>query len=197
MSRPVVPWIVCCAAAAFGLGWALSPGNAQEKNSEPVQVRSARTQLRLAEITLMKAQRMNQRVGGAVVAETVAEYREDVEVAKAQLAAAQAGGGENQFATWLRSAQAALHAAQNRWQSAVAANQGMPGTFDELEIERLRLRAELARLRLQRGQTLANQPRIEQLQWQVNLLRDEVQHLSEQVARRPPSGPVFPMWWFW
>lgn len=190
-------WILSGTLVAFGLGWATSQGQGEPKKADSVQVQFAEAQVRLAEITLKKAQRMNQRVAGAVAAVDVAEYREDVEVAKAQLAAAQTGAGENQFLTWLRSAQAADKAAQHRLRSSLAANARLPGTIDDLEIERLRLRAELAQLRLARGQSLRDRPPVEQLQWQVNLLRDEVQRLSEQVSRQPPAGRLFPLWWFW
>jgi hypothetical protein len=193
------PWLWVVPGTLLGcwLGWAASRSGGEEAQPESLQVRFAQAQVRLAEITLQKAQRMNQRVAGAVAAVDVVEYREDVEVAKAQLAAARAGAGENQFLTWLRSAQAADKAAQSRLRSSRAANARLPGTIDDLEIERLRLRAELARLRLARGQALRDRPPVEQLQWQVNLLRDEVQRLSEQVSRQPPAGRLFPLWWFW
>jgi len=152
----------------------------------------------LAEANLQKVQQMNRRVANVVAADVVAEYEQDVEIAKVRVQDALKTPDDNPFAPWLRAAQSAVKTAEARLRSAEAANQKMAKTFDELDLERMRLRVELTRLRLQRGQELADQPAEAQLQWQVGVLADEVQRLREQLRRAPPSGgvvPLYPLWW--
>jgi hypothetical protein len=70
----------------------------------------------------------------------------------------------------------------------------MAGTVEPLDVERLRLRAEVCRIELERGRTLANAPRQAQLEWRVQVLSDEADRLNEAVFRMgPPSSPYL----FW
>jgi DNA repair exonuclease SbcCD ATPase subunit len=179
------------------VGFLSFPAQPEEAGTEQsLEVRYAQAQLRLAEVNLKRVERMNQRVPRSVPGDMVAEYREDVEVAKLRLENLASGKGENDFQVWLRRAEEAAQSAEARLRSGMAVNQRAPGTLDALELERLRLRAELARLRLARGQALADQPRETQVQWQLDYLSDEVQRLNQEVLRGPGTTRPNPFWWY-
>jgi hypothetical protein len=189
---------VGAAVLAFQLLGAAGPaGRPSDSPEHPtLDVDYAKVQVQLAEANLKSVRQMNRRLPGAVSAEVVAQYQQDVEVANACLQGIMRGNGDGQFPTWLRGAEMAVKAADDGWRKAVAANQRMPGTVEPLDIERLRLRAELARLQLEQGRALVGKSREAQLQWQVNLLHDQVRRLNEEVLRTPPSARVYPWWWY-
>jgi hypothetical protein len=173
-----------------------APPAAGDKPAESIEVRYARAQLKLAEVNLNRVEQSNRRVSGAVPSSVVAEYQHDVEVAKARLeqaTAAQAGG---EFQVWLQRAVAEQKASETSWKKALAANRRMAGTFGPLEIERFQLRAEVARLLLERGQSLAHSGREAQLQWQIELLDNQVQRLKEEARRATSSVVSYPTWWW-
>lgn len=165
-------------------------------SGESLEVRSARAQLRLAEANLLRMERANQRVAGTIPSEVVNEYRDDVAVAKARLERALGGSKEAQFLASLRNAQAGLRAVEAQWTGAQAANRRTPGAYDEMDVERLRLLAEVARLRVERGQALVGKSPEAQREWQIEYLTDEVQRLREAVFRNPPVSRVYPLWWY-
>jgi hypothetical protein len=196
--RPIL--LVAAGLVLAGLVWAgtvaSAPASEPSAPAESLALRSAKAKLRLAELNLKRVQRSNQRVAGAVPADIVAEYRQDVDVAKARVEIA-AKGQENTFPVWLLAAEAAAKAAEARWQSARAANQRQPGTVDDLDLDRLKARVEIAQLAMLEGRTLADKPAEAQLQWQVNFLKDEVARLQDQVLRNPPVGRSYPYWPYW
>ena len=180
---------------AVALVWAESKESPKPASPTVIQ---ARAQFRLAELNLQKVRKMNQRVANLVSADVVAEYRDDVEIAKARLAAVERDQGDNPFQVWIRTAEAALKAAEGRLKSAQAVRQKVAGVFDDLDLERMQLRVELARLQLERAKTLVDKPPHAQLQWQIGVLADEVQRLREQARHAAPSGgvaPAYPLWW--
>ena len=180
--------------------WALAATPAVERpnrNQESLEVRYARRQLELAEANLQKVQRMNQRVPGVVPAEVITEYQQDVQVAKTRLKAAVEGNAGLPFQAWLSRAESLARSAELQWKNALAANQRARGTVDATDVERLRLRSEVARLNLERGQLLVDASPEAQMQWQINVLDNEVQRLNEEVLRKPPpSRGYHPLWWY-
>lgn len=164
--------------------------------AESVEVRYARAQVALAEANLKRVEESNRRVARAVPSTVVAEYRSGVEVAKARLAAATAGRSGGEFQVWLGRAEAESRAAETAWKSATAANDRAAGTFAAIDLERFRLRAEVARLQLERGQALAGAGREAQLEWEVDLLDNQVQRLKEEVNRAAPVVWSYPGWYW-
>lgn len=164
------------------------------RRNESLEVRYARAQLELAQANLKRAEAKNSRVANTVSANVVGQYRHDVEAAQSQFDAAHQGSYKP-FAAWLRAAEVNWQGADTIWRSAVAANNQMPGTVDPLDVERLRLRAELYRLDLERGQALIDQPREAQLEWRVSLLNDELEQLKEAVFRSSPVSRGSYIYW--
>ena len=166
---------------------------APAQSGESLDVRYARAQFALAEANLKRVDQINQQVARAVSGKVVDEYRRDVDVARARLDAAERGESDS-FQVWLRCAEASLKSADRAWQNAVVANQHMPGTIDQVDVERLRLRAEVYRIDLERGRALAGGTREAQLQWRVRMLSDEVDRLNEAVFRMGPPRSSYLFW---
>jgi hypothetical protein len=162
---------------------------------ESVDVRYARAQLQLAEANLQRMRQINQRLPRSVPASVVAEYQQDVDVAKTQVQQAELNSGKDEFQVWLRRAESAWKTAHTLWKNGVAVNQRSPGTIEALDVERFRLRAELNRLQLERGQALAKAPREAQVQWQLELLNNEVQQVKEEATRAAPFSRYYPRFW--
>ena len=164
--------------------------------SESIDVRYARAQFHLAEANLQRVQQMNQRLARTVPASVVAEYQHDLDVAKLHMQHAESSTVTDGFSVWLRQAEAIWKNADTIWKNAVTINQDAPRTFQALDVERFRLRAEVTRLQLERGKHLAHAPRDAQLQWQIELVNNEVQQLKED-ARAAPYSRVGRVWWWW
>ena len=169
------------------------PSNPAE---ESVEVRYARAQLQLAEANLGRVEQSNKEVERTVPSSIVAEYQDDVRVAKTRLQKATAGESANGFQAWLARAEAERRAADTAWKNATTVNQRAPGTFVPLDVERFRLRAEVAKLQLERGQALANAGREAQLQWQSDLLDNQVQRLKDEMRDSAQYNGLYPRWWW-
>jgi uncharacterized protein YPO0396 len=162
--------------------------------SETVDVRYARAQLQLAQANLQRVQQINQRLARTVPASVVAEYQGDLDVAKTQMQQAESRSVADGFSVWLRRAESIWKNADTIWKNAVTIKQRSTGTFETLDIERFRLRAEVTRLQLERGQLLVRGPRESQLQWQLDLVNNEVQRLKEE-SRTAPFARFWRVWW--
>jgi hypothetical protein len=164
--------------------------------SESVEIRYARAQLQLAQANLKRVETSNQQMERTVPSSVVAEYRHDVEVAKLRLDRAMAGRAADQFSVWLQRAAAEQQTAETAWKNAAAANKSVPDTFGALDMERFRLRAEVAKLQQERGQALADAGHEAQLQWEVEMLDNQVQRLNEESRRMTISGGLYLPWWW-
>jgi hypothetical protein len=162
---------------------------------ESVELRYARAQLQLAEASLKRVQQINSRLARSVPVSVVAEFEQSVAVAKTKMQLAQAGNDKDGFQVWLRRAEVAWKSADTTWKNSAAVNKRAPGTFEVLDIERFRLRAELTRLQFERGQLLAGASREAQVQWQLDGLNYEVERLKEESSRVAPFVRYYPSWW--
>jgi hypothetical protein len=160
---------------------------------ESVEVRYARAQLQLAEANLNRVEQSNKKVARSVPSSVVADYQHDVQVAKIRLEQATAGRAASEFKVWLQRAESEQRTAETTWKSATAANASVPDTVEPLDVERYRLRAEVARLQLERGKTLTGSGREAQMQWEIDLLDNQVQRLKEESRQSAPFIS-FPSW---
>jgi exonuclease VII large subunit len=176
------------------LGQITQPSAPSRTVSESVEVRYARAQMQLAEANLNRVQQSNKRVPRSVPSSVVAEYQRDLDVAKERLEQATAGRSAGEFQVWLQRAQAEQQTADTTWKNATAVNARAPGTFDPLDVERFRLRTEVAKLQLERGQTLVDAGREAQLQWEADLLDNQLQRLKEESSPTSPFIRLYPYW---
>jgi hypothetical protein len=74
----------------------------------------------------------------------------------------------------------------------VGVDRRAPGTFVLMDIERFRFSAEIAKPQFERGRSLAKAPLEAKLQWQVDMLHDEMANLKSRTSiigqNRGPSG---------
>jgi hypothetical protein len=167
-------------ALAYRAGSAAPPaGGAQ---AESVDVRYARAQLQLAEATLRKALDQNRRVGETISAGLLAQFTDSVHVAKAQLQSAEHPGEADALAGWIRRAESAVREAENRLKRANEVNRLVAGTVAAIDIERLRLSVDIAKLQVERGQSVAKASSEAKLRWQVDMLSDELTRVKSQTG---------------
>ena len=178
------------------LGQILQIPAPSKTTSESIEVRYARAQLQLAEANLSRVEQSNKQVARTVPDSVVAEYQDDVKVAQARLEQATAGRAASEFLVWVRRAEAEQRTAEAAWKIATTVNVHLPGTFDALDVERFRLRAEVAKLQLEHGQTLVDSSREAQLQWEIDMLDNQVQRLKEESNRTTPYTRTYPSWWW-
>jgi hypothetical protein len=157
-----------------------------------LDVQYAQARLELAKANLKRVEVMNRRVARAVSPNVVAQYRNDLVLAELRLQLA-LGANSDPYSSWLKAAELNWKSAKADWQSAVAANDKQPGTVNELDVEKLRLQAELFRIGFDRGQALADSSRQSQLEWRLSMLGDEVDRLSESVFRAAPASGRAPV----
>jgi hypothetical protein len=157
-----------------------------------LEMKYAEAQFKLAETNLRKVELTNQRFQKTVSASVIADYAEDLAIAKAQLDSVREGGHDVLFAGWIRRVESNMKTAEATYNSARLANQRQPGTVDVLDVERSRLRFEIARLQLEQGKLLASATVDERLRWQVQVLNDEVASLKVQTSRIAPGTRVYP-----
>jgi hypothetical protein len=173
-----------------------------ESTAADLELQYARAKLQLAQTNLKRVEQMNRRLARSVPASVVAELQSDVAEADRQVEAA-SGGQQGEFGVWLRRAESEAQSASLRWKNAVAANERLrkskdaKAVFDQWDIERFRLRAEVCRLQWERGKSLAAAPRAAQLEWQIELLNNEVERLKEEAPRVSPFIRYYPVYWFW
>jgi hypothetical protein len=164
--------------------------------AESVEIRYARAQLELAEANLDRVQQSNKQMERTVPSSIVAEYQDDVRVAKIRLQQATVGQSAGHFRVWLQRAEAEQRAADTAWKNATAVNQSAAGTWTPIDVERFRLRAAVAKLQLERGQSLVNAGREAQLQWQSDLLDNQVQRMKEEMREGAQYMGLYPSWWW-
>jgi hypothetical protein len=178
------------------LGLQLQTSAPGHSTSESVEVRYARAQVQLAEANLSRVEQSNKQLARAVPSSIVAEYLHDVQVAKTRLEQAIVGQSASEFQVWLQRAEAELKTAETTWKNATTVNRRVPGTFVPLDVERFRLRAEVAKLQLERGRSLVDSGREAQLQWKIDMLDNQVQRLKEESSRATSFIGFYPaLWW--
>jgi hypothetical protein len=183
---------VAIALACAWWGQAAVPPAPSDQAAEGLEVRYARAQLQLAEANLQRVEQINKRLARSVPSSVVADYQQDAQVARRQLQQSLSGQPSSDFQVWIGRAQAEWKTAETYWKNATAVNARSPGSFEALDIERFRLRAEVARLQMDRGEALVDASREAQLQWEVELLNNQVQRLKEETSRLTPFVRYYP-----
>ncbi|HEX3726492.1 MAG TPA: hypothetical protein VHV08_09635 [Pirellulales bacterium] len=175
--------LAACGFVGYALGLAApaSSGAAEEHSQDAVAVRYARAQLRLAELTLQKAQASNQRVAGTLVGSLVSQLSDDVEMARVQLKNAERPEGVDYVRAAMQRAELGLRLAEGRLRRATDANQRIPGTVGTIDLERLRLGVEIAQLRMESGKAMVNATPIVKLQWQIEMLNEELASIKQRT----------------
>lgn len=160
-----------------------SPVEGHALDQKIMQVRA-----RLAEIDWQKAVDSNKQVPGTFTADEIDRRLAAFKFAE-QRAEQLKAGASNHVSQALRMAQANLKVYEIEYAKAQAANKAVAGAVPALEIERLKLQADLGRLQVSReqsfggGQAVAGQMTagLEELREEVQNLRSRVEQLEERA----------------
>ncbi len=182
------------AAALLSVAQTPPPAPRDAAAEESLELRYARVRFELAEANLKRVEQMNKKLDRTVPSSVVADFKNDLAEADLQFRQAAREATLDPMAIWLRRAESSFQSATTRWKNAIAANRRVSDTIPALDVDRFRLRAEVAHLQWQRGQKLAKAPREEQLAWQVDLLNDELELLKEETSRVAPFVRYYPIW---
>ena len=158
------------------------PAPAQDKaQHEPIGVRYAEARLKLAELTLKKAQELNKRVPLTIPTPMMSQFADDVTFAKSQIEIAKRNSDGDHFQGWIERAEVDRRTAEAKLKRILETEKAIPGTFTTTDIDRFRIGVELARLRVEQGRALVKGTPEARLQWQLDMLGDAVTRLREQT----------------
>lgn len=184
--------VIVAASAAIVLAAGVAPNNAEAQTaqrsqpnpaeaSETIDVRYAKALVGLAKLELLKAVEANQKTPGSFSDAAIDSLRESLGSAELQLAESIRKARADTQNAHVRKCEESVRAAEAEWRRAIAANQKVPGSVSDSELERLRLTAEVARLGLIKARAANVNSALEHLQWQLEELRNEVLSLRNRV----------------
>jgi hypothetical protein len=144
-----------------------------------IQRQIADVSLKLAETDLQVLVDANRKLPNTFPRSAVERLQQVVAVAKQRVA--QTGKDEDSHASYLALTEAEMNIADADYRTSLQANKQIKNAVPPLELERLRLTAELAMLRHDRAQHASKVPDILLLGWQLDDLREQVRRLGQQV----------------
>lgn len=158
--------------------------DSRDAHPDDVRVRYAQANLRLAEIELQIAESGNKEIPAMYSQRSIQQLRNNVAYAKEMLRYETGQEEKGLHAVHLQQVKNEAELAEASLAAAVSANKRLPGSFTRLEMERLRVAAEVARLALEKARdpTMTQNP-LEHLQWQLDRLRSELSRLELEVDR--------------
>ncbi|HEX4129075.1 MAG TPA: hypothetical protein VHZ24_03460 [Pirellulales bacterium] len=172
---------VGCYLAGSALGQA--PANQPLPNSQVADfnVGYARVFRDLARIDYEKVVAANREVPGVISRDTLATLQLSLiyPESRYQLALDEAAGKPVDYTAYL---QKYADAAEAHYQAQRNSMRSSQGEY-RLELERLRLTAEMARLRVARAKQMKDAPEVERLSWRAQLQHEELVLLHEKVIR--------------
>ena len=176
-----------CSAAQSCLGQQSrqSTDNTPEISRYELLVQYARTNLDLARVELQQAVEINAESSGAIPRLTIERLRSNVAVAKEQLSEAELASYGGQERVRLRHAEEKIRVAKLALDA--GRKQAQDGLITELELQRLQLRYDLAKLSL----TLIKNPEnfvtlLHRLEAQVNRLSEEILAIDQRISKFEP-----------
>lgn len=153
-------------------------------SGEDVNVRYARAYLRLAKANLESVLAANRSVAELHSAVAVERLRADVKIAEELLRQALPSGSGNLHQVHIQSAKSDQAIAELNLRNAIALNKRVPGTVSEVELEKIRSAAEVARLGVERARDKANsESELAHTQWQLEQLREAMLELRVHLDR--------------
>jgi hypothetical protein len=200
--KPMSRSLLFILALAVGSGLATSAAAQQRSDDDQTEhatakahnldLRYAQIVERIAELNLRKARETNERVPGTISDTELQRLRENVRLARRDSQQLKTSAGDGSNDERLQEARARATVAEGALRKAREANQHEPGTIPELELQRLKLEFEAARINVARQQAAADVPSaLAEMRNEISQLRREVARLRRelsQVARPNRSG---------
>jgi len=154
----------------------------REREHAALHVRYAEARVRLAKADLEKARELNRRHANTVPAGELAALEDRIELLETLARDARDRPHGNGLSIQRASSRAAAARAQSALESARAARRGADNAYSEIDMARLELRAEVARLRAELWDDPVMVPSlIDEMQVQIEQLHEQVQDLSDQL----------------
>lgn len=146
-------------------------------------VRSADARLRLAQADLEIALERNRQVPGNVSDMDLKRLKANIRVARQQLAVTRQISHGSAYPNQLVAAKSAAEMAHQEYHSALKANKDLPGTIPMPLINRMKIKAELANIRVELWKDPGDYipSMMHEMQWQIDRLTEQVIELSERV----------------
>jgi len=167
--------------AADGKG-ADGKGAEKESGQDSFSVRYAKLQLRLAELTLQKAREMNRRMPQTLAPGMVEQFSDDVDFAKKQVEYATQHGEVDSFNVWIHQAEIDVRIQESRLKRIQNAARISKEAAQPIDIERVRLSLDIAKLRAERGRSLVSASPDERLRWQMEMISEQMRRLDNMVT---------------
>ncbi|REK11913.1 MAG: hypothetical protein DWQ37_12890 [Planctomycetota bacterium] len=162
-------------AAAWGRATGSAAQDDKASDSEQsLSVRLAQAELKLAEMNLARIQAINKKVPGTFITGMVQNFSNDVERAQFELKVAKTTGRGDSYQVTMERLALALQMAEERAKRALATYEQSPQVVTKEDVERMRQMAIIAELQLQRGRALANASPQEKVQWQLEVVSNEL-----------------------
>jgi hypothetical protein len=162
---------------AVGVALGRTAGSAQkeeQKQPSTLALDWAKARLKLAEMNLARMQELNKKVAGTLVGSMIREFSEEVEEAQIELKIVEKHPGGNPYLACIERMKLALRSAEDRAKRALETHQKAPEVVTKSDVERMRQAAIMADLQLQRGLELEGATPHEQLQWQLEVMGNDL-----------------------
>jgi hypothetical protein len=146
-------------------------------------IRAADARLRLAQADLEIALDSNRRAPGHVSGLELKRLEANIEVAQKQLGVTKQFSHGSAYPNQLFAAQATADLAQQDHRSALRVNKRRPGTIPKTVVNRLKIKAELANIRLElwKDPEAYMPSMMHEMQWQIDRLTEQVIELSQRL----------------
>ena len=158
-------------------------GATETESSSGVQVQYHDVLVQIAEVDLQIANESNRKSPGSFPGQTIQRLQTNVDVARKLHERATLGYGDMPEAHVLY-AEARAQLSENNYRSAIKARELDPNSVSELKLEKIRLAAELARLRLEMWKhpdSLSSL--VDHMQWEIDQLSQEILELHRRIER--------------
>ena len=146
-----------------------------------INAQIARAELHLAETELKVLVDANTNLPNTFPRSAVMKLQQIVDAAKKRVEQSGKGDSADLHSSYIALTAAEMNSAATNYRTALAANKQIKDAVPALELERLHITAELAKLRSDRAQNAGGVSDIVLLGWQLDDLREEVRNISQQV----------------
>ena len=156
-----------------------------EETDKPTSVRTQYHDVlvQIAEVELQIANEANRKTPGVYVAQTMARLKTNVDVAQKLRERAAMDYGDMPEAHVLY-AEARAQLAEKDYLTAVEVSKRNPNSIPELRLEKIRLNAELAKLRVEMWKHPGNvSSLVDHMQWEIDQLSQEILQLHKRLER--------------
>ncbi len=177
-------WTIAAALLAVGIAVGHTTGSiAQDQaatdattipNPDKLAMQVAQAKLKMAEMNLERIKELNAKVPGTLITGMVQQFSDEVELARLELDVLRKTPGGDPYQAMVERMRLALTASKDRADRALKTFETAPAIMTRNDVERARLSAIIADLQLQRGLALEGADPHKQLQWQLELIGNEL-----------------------